>query len=1104
MMLRKKITLIICLTLVGLLTFLYIFSRTVLLRSFAQLEEQDIRQNLTRGVSALSDDLSNLDRISSDYGSWDQTVAFLRGANPRYVKTEFPTQTFSNNLRVNIVVIADPSDRIVFAKAVDIALAKDMPFPPSLAQVLRAGSPLLRHEDVGSKTLGVLLLREGPLLFVSRPILTSINEGPIRGTFIMGRWLDAAELKHLGDITQLSLSLNRLDDAGTLGQAHLARLSEQDPIAIQPLNAQSIVGRCLVRDLFGKPALVLSLEMPRRIYQRGRASLLQFVLLFLAAGVIFGATILALLETTVLSRLMYLSSSVRGIGAAGDLSARVPLTGNDELSNLGAAINRTLEAFERSQEERHERGARLQLLVNQMPAVLWTTDTALRFSSLRGVGLELLQLRTDQLVGLDLPAYFGQNGPNSAPIVAHRRALRGEAVTYELEWDGRAFHSHVEPLRNAEGNLTGTISIALDITERKRAEALLLGEKRLLELITQGDSLPNVLTFLARTVEEQASEMLCSILLLDRDKKTLHHGAAPSLAETYCRAIDGIKIGPAVGSCGTAAYKKETVIVPDIATDSLWADYSELALSHGLRACWSQPIVSTSGTVLGTFAIYYCEPRSPSALELDLVERAAHLAGIAIERKQAEQTLLHNALHDSLTALPNRVLFVDRLQREFSRAKRHPEYKFAVLFIDIDGFKMINDSLGHAIGDQLIIEIGHRLKAHLRRDDTVSRLGVVDSTDFGDDTLARLGGDEFTILLQDIKDPSDTIRAAQRIQGALAMPYILSAQEVFTSASIGIALSTTPHSTPEDLLRDADIAMYRAKALGKARCEVFDTAMHARAVQRLKLETDLRKAVVRKEFRVHYQAIVHLQTSRVIGFEALIRWQHPEMGLLGPNEFIGAAEETGLIIPVGKWVLHEACQQIRCWQSQYSSSNPPLTISVNISPKQFAQPDLVDEIGSVLRQTGLDPSCLNLEITENVAIGDEERTQDILSQLKKLGVRLSIDDFGTGYSSLNYLRRFPVDTVKIDRSFVSNMDKKDNREIVRIIIVLAASLGLDVVAEGAETAAQVNDLKNLNCEFGQGYFFSKPVDSDTMKRLLGSSDKVRAVGELLTVSAKMT
>lgn len=867
----------------------------------------------------------------------------------------------------------------------------------------------------------------------------------------------------------------------------------------------ALVGLLVFLQVFSRTVLLRSFTQPlRQIHPQGQVSLLQFLLLFLAAGVIFGAVIVALLEKVILSRVMHLSSSVREIGAAGDLSARVSLTGNDELSNLGASIPATLEALEKSQEERHQREAQLQLIVNQMPAVLWTTDKALRFSSLRGAGLELLRLRTDQLVGIDLPSYFGQNGPNSAPITAHRRALQGEAVTYELEWDGRAFHSHVEPLRNVDGTLTGTISIALDITERKRAESLLLREKHALELITQGSSLANVLTFLARTVEEQASEMLCSILLLDRDKKTLRHGAAPSLAETYNRAIDGIEIGPAVGSCGTAAYRNETVIVTDIATDSLWTEYSELALSHGLRACWSRPIVSTIGTVLGTFAIYYCKPRSPSALELDLIERAAQLAGIAIERKQAEQTLLHNALHDSLTALPNRVLFVDRLQRELARAKRHPEYLFAVLFIDIDSFKMINDSLGHAMGDQLIVEIGRRLKTHLRRDDTVSRLGVVDDTDFGEDTLARLGGDEYTILLQDIKDPSDTIRAAQRIQEALAIPYTLDAQEVFISASIGIALSTAPHGTPEDLLRDADIAMYRAKALGKARCEVFDTAMHARAVLRLKLETDLRKAVQRKEFRVHYQAIVRLETSRVVGFEALIRWQHPEMGLVGPNEFIGVAEETGLIIPIGNWVLREACQQIRCWQSQYSSCHPPLTISVNISPKQFAQPNLVDEIASVLRTSDLNPSCLHLEITENVAIGDEARTESILSQLKDLGVRLSIDDFGTGYSSLNYLRRFPVDTVKIDRSFVSNMDTKDNREIVRTIIMLAASLGLNVIAEGAETEAQVNDLKTLNCDFGQGYFFSKPVDSDTVKKLLGSSNTPRTAGEYLGFSAKMT
>jgi diguanylate cyclase (GGDEF)-like protein len=418
------------------------------------------------------------------------------------------------------------------------------------------------------------------------------------------------------------------------------------------------------------------------------------------------------------------------------------------------------------------------------------------------------------------------------------------------------------------------------------------------------------------------------------------------------------------------------------------------------------------------------------------------------------------------------------LQHEFTRAKRHPEYQFAVLFIDIDGFKTVNDSLGHATGDQLIIEVGNRLKRFLRHDDTIARPALRSI----DDTLARFGGDEFTVLLEDIKNASDAIRTAQRIQNALSAPQNLNGHDVFTSVSIGIALSTSARGTAEELLRDADIAMYRAKALGKARCEVFDTLMHTAALERLKLETNLRNALDRGEFRVFYQPIVSISTRQLTGFEALLRWERPGIGLVLPVEFIKVAEEMGLIIATDKWVLKEACQQTQLWQAKFSL--PTLTINVNVSPKQFTNPELTAEIRSVLEHTGLDPSCLNLELTETIAMADAEKTRGTLAQLKELGVRLSIDDFGTGYSSLTYLRRFPVDTLKIDRSFVSNMHLDDNHKIVAITMTLAHNLGLQVIAEGTETEDQLRQLEDLACEFAQGYLFSKPVDRENAEKLL--------------------
>jgi PAS domain S-box-containing protein len=464
------------------------------------------------------------------------------------------------------------------------------------------------------------------------------------------------------------------------------------------------------------------------------------------------------------------------------------------------------------------------------------------------------------------------------------------------------------------------------------------------------------------------------------------------------------------------------------------------------------------------------------------------------ERKRAEELLAHNAFHDGLTNLPNRALFLDRLQHALTLSKRHANYKFAVLLIDVDEFKIINDSLGHTAGDELLIKIGQRLKDAVRRADLVSRPrngGVADKP-INDDVLARLGGDEFTVLLDDIRDPIEAVRVAERIQAELATPFFVNQQEIVISASIGIASSTSPHTQAEDLMRDADIAMYRAKRDGKARCEVSDPAMHASAVKRLQLETDLRKALDQGEFRVHYQPIVSLQTGKITGFEALTRWQRPE-GILPPAAFIAVAEEIGLIVPMNRQLLREACQHLRSWQTEFPSS-PPLTMSVNITPKEFVQSDLASEIGKTLQQTGVDPSCIQLEIVETIAMGDAEKSGQVLSQLKALGVRLSIDDFGTGYSSLSRLRRIPVDTLKIDRAFIMNMHTdSENREIVRVIIMLAHNLGLKVVAEGTEIEEHIKLLKELNCEMAQGYHFSRPADDQAMLKLLAGNSSAVAV-----------
>ncbi len=449
------------------------------------------------------------------------------------------------------------------------------------------------------------------------------------------------------------------------------------------------------------------------------------------------------------------------------------------------------------------------------------------------------------------------------------------------------------------------------------------------------------------------------------------------------------------------------------------------------------------------------------------------------ERKRAEALLAHSALHDGLTGLPNRVLFVDRLQHSLVRSRRHSDFKFAVLFVDIDEFKVVNDSLGHSAGDELLVQVAKRMTASFREIDSITRPGTAE-------TFARLGGDEFTVLLEDVFTPSAAIRLAQRIQQNLAVPFELSGHRIVIAASIGVALSGASYDRAEDLLRDAEIAMYRAKRAGKARAEVFDPAMHSSAVRRLKMETDLRRALENGELTVYYQPIVSLQSVRITGFEALSRWRHPD-GMVPPAEFIPVADESGLILPINRQLLVDACQQLRAWQAQFNC-DPPLTMSMNITPKQFGQPDLAREISALLNQTGVAPGTIHLEIMETIAMGDADRAQGVLSDLKALGVRLSIDDFGTGYSSLSRLPRFPVDCLKIDRVFISSMiNDHDSHEIVRLIIMLAHSLGLKVVAEGTETEDQIRELQRLDCEMAQGYLFSPPVDSEAASQLLHRS-----------------
>ncbi len=463
-----------------------------------------------------------------------------------------------------------------------------------------------------------------------------------------------------------------------------------------------------------------------------------------------------------------------------------------------------------------------------------------------------------------------------------------------------------------------------------------------------------------------------------------------------------------------------------------------------------------------------------SELESRVIDRTAELEKAneklkqeIAERQKAEKRLLHMAWHDSLTGLPNRSLLIEELQTCLNRVKSDPSYLFAVLFLDCDRFKVINDSLGHLVGDQVIIAIAKRLQSCLS----------------AEDTLARLGSDEFTIILKNIRDISDAINRAKTINQELQLPLKIESYDVFINVSIGIAMGNADYEKPEHILRDADIAMYQAKKLGHAHYQVFESRMREHALKRLQLETDLRLAVQSQELYLNYQPIISLCTGKMAGFEALVRWHHPQQGFISPGEFIPVAEETGLIVPIGIWVLREACQTMQSWVEKFPEFK--LHISVNLSVKQFRQPNLIEALDQILAETKLNSEYLKLEITETAIMDNAESANRLLKQLRARKIKLSLDDFGTGYSSLSYLHRFHLDTLKIDRSFISDIsDDRESLEIVEAIVTLAHQLKMDVVAEGVETLMHFNQLRTLGIEFGQGYFFAKPLDAESAEALI--------------------
>jgi diguanylate cyclase (GGDEF)-like protein/PAS domain S-box-containing protein len=1032
--LRTKTLLIILAVTVGLLVALVIPLYTIILNSFVQLEDSTVRTDVSRGLSALDAKMDTMAGTALNWSASDETYDYARYHNPSYLTIDLPESIF-DSLRINVFALYDTSGKLILGRAYDYENDRTLEFPEYFQCPNNSCSKLLAQSDPAGSLKGLVQLPQGPMMIVSLPVVNSKQQGPIRGTLLMGRFLSQSEIDRLSKTTSLNLTFQSVQqyNASTLaGTVDTRPGGNGATTGVRPIDEQIIVGSTVLNDVNGQPLLVMSVTSSRAIYDQGKNSVIFFILALLTTGLVFSVLNVALFERVVLSRLSRLSARVVQIGAEGDPSARVSVKGNDELSRLADSINGTLAALERSHHAHRDSEANYRVVVEQTNEAIFLVD-----------------------------AISGQ-------LVEANAAFR-DLLGYELD--------DVPTLSIGEVVAVGSKTLDLMLTRILSTKRLIVDEVRL----RRNDGTQVEVAVNASYIEREAGDVLCFVAHDLTERKRAEEERAMHLSEERFRSLvqNAADIISIVNPDGTIRYQSPSVenilgysadnMVGTSIFSYLHPDDAEM-VHHSLSLLFTEPsnaqrALLRARHVDGTW-------RHLEAIGANLLHDP-NVNGLLLnirditERKELEDRLTHQAFHDPLTGLPNRMFFNNRLQIAVDTARRR-DTNIAVVFLDLDNFKLINDSLGHPAGDKLLVEVGQRLRAAVRLTDTV----------------ARFGGDEFTFLFESDVTEESVIQAVERVQATLAETLTVDGHDLSVAASIGVVVSTPEVLYPEELLRSADIALYRAKRNGKSRYAIYHSHMNVDAMSRLQLEIDLRRAIERNELFLYYQPLVELTTGKVTGVEALMRWRHPERGIIVPNDFIPIAEENGMIMQIGQWALEEACQQVRVWQTD-PAITPTLTVSVNVSARQFQEPELVDIVTRVLRESNLEPRFLKLEITESIGMDDSEMTLVLLKKLKELGVGIALDDFGMGHSALSYLKRFPIDTLKLDRLFVSGLpDNKEDRAIVLAAVGVARAMGLDITAEGVETKEQIQILYSLGCDHGQGFYFARPMPAFAMETYL--------------------